>query len=135
MIPIENRKLVDGIEAPEEHAELLSTINESCRDYGKAKGYLPIAFKPVPRNKYFCAYKQGAATRGEGSAIIGFENRGEGLCLVYHHVVVDLKGLTVQTPTDEEDRWRRIRIDSAFTEEEVRYLCKLAYQCFDKAFR
>ena len=135
MIPIENRKLIDAIQVPEEHAELISAIVGKCREYGSQKGYSPISWKAVPNNKYFCAYKQGAAARGEGAAIIGFENRGEGLCLIFHHVVVDLKGLTVQTSIDKDNRWRRIRIDRPFSDEEIQYACKLSYQCFDKVFR
>lgn len=63
-MPIENRKLIDAIQAPEEHAELISTIIEGCRGYGRQKGYSPIMWNPVADSKYFCAYKQGAAARG-----------------------------------------------------------------------
>lgn len=77
----------------------------------------------------------GCRSKGAGAAIIGFENRGEGLCLIFHEVVVDLKGLTVQTDEDKDKRRRRIHIDRVFTDAEIQHICKLCYQCFDKVFR
>ena len=134
MIPMENMKLIESIGAPQEHAEFIFTVMDAGRQYAKRKGYAPMPFRSVPQRQYFCAYKQGASPRGEGLAIFGFENKGEGLCLVFHHVVVDLKGLTIQTPTDVKNRWRRIRIDRLFSPDEIDSICKLACQCIDKAF-
>jgi len=135
MVSIENRKLIDAIEAPEEHAEFVSRVIDNCRSYCKEKRYFPVSFNPVPKNKYFCAYKQGGSARGEGEAIIGFSNQGEGLNIVFHHVVVDLKGFTIKRTTDKDKHWRRLWINRQFNEEEIQYICKLAYQCFDKVFR
>ena len=134
MISNENQKLIDALQTPVKYHELISEIVDNCRLYGKEKGYSPLSWKPVPNNKYFCAYKQGASGRGEGAAIIGFENRGEGLCLIFHHVVFDSKGLSVQTPSDLENRWRRVKLERPFSEDEEKYLCKLAFQCFDRVF-
>lgn len=134
MISAENRKLIEAIKAPTEYEELISTIIDSWRDYRTRKGYFQLSFKPVANDKYFCAYVQGAAPRGEGAAIIGFENKHEGLCLVFHQVVVDLKHLTKQTDEDIQNGWRRIHIDKQFTDDEVQHICKLSNQCIDKAF-
>ncbi len=134
MISPENLKLIESIGAPQEHAEFISTVMDAGRQYAKRKGYAPMPFRPVTQSKYFCAYKQGGASRGEGLAVFGFENRGEGLCLVFHHVVVDLKRLTMQTDTDVKNRRRRIRVDRSFSDEEIESICKMACQCIDKAF-
>lgn len=135
MLPSDSQQLVKAIEAPEAHWEFISTIVAKCREYGRTKGYSPIALHSVPKSKYFCAYKQLASARGEGAPIICFENRGEGLCLVFHHVIYDSKGLTIQTTRDKENRRRRIRIDRVFTEDELDHICRLCFQCFDKVFR
>lgn len=134
MISVENRRLIEAIKAPEEHAELISTVVEAWKQYAKQKGYYPFKIGE-PVGKYFCAYKQGAAPKGQGGAIVGFENFGEGLCLIFHHVVFDSKGLTVQTSTDKENRRRRIRIDRAFDADDIQHICKLSFQCIDKVFR
>lgn len=134
MISADNQKLIDAIKVPEEYAEIVSTILDRCRDYAKQKRYYPLIFNSPPGNNYFCAYKQLASTRGEGEAIIGFVNQGDGLWIIFHHVIVDLKRLTVMLPKDKK-HWRRIKIDRNFSEDEIQYICKLAYQCFDKMFK